>query len=68
MYCTIDNNLDKKTIEKLKKLEKDLNATLIAFKCSNPDFAELSEKELEKIQNFEREHDVSLLAFEDSRS
>jgi len=63
MYCTISNNLDKETIEKLKTLENDLGVTLIAFECKNPEFAELKGKDLEKIQDFEKKHNLSLLAF-----
>ncbi len=57
---------DDKGIEKIKKVERENDLLLIAYRESDYEYKELSKKELEKIAQLEEELGVRIIALKKS--
>lgn len=64
MLCSIANNVDGSTLDKITALEKDLGKTFLAFKCHDVKATLLTDAELKKVQEIEKQLGVSLVAVE----
>ena len=61
MLCNL-SNLNDKDIEQVKKLEKELGITVLAFSCHEAEPAMLDKSVLDKVQAAEKELGLSLVA------
>ena len=61
MLCNL-SNLNDKDIEQVKKLEKELGITVLAFSCHEAEPAMLDKDVLDKVQAAEKELGLSLVA------
>lgn len=62
MLCTLSPNLDLKTLDAVRDLEKELDKTLLAFSCYPVRPAEINPEQLARIQKVEKELGISLVA------
>ena len=62
MLCSISTNLDNNKIEAIKKLEKEIGKTVLAYSCHDTSASEIDESQLSKIKAAEKELDVVLVA------
>lgn len=62
MFMSLASNIDNTTLDKIRKLEKEIGYPLLAFSFFDIEPASLDEKKLEKIRKFEEGTCICLLA------
>lgn len=64
MLCSIATQINESTLQTIRNLEKELGATLLAFRCHNLKPTALSNDKLQKVQEIESKLGISLVAVE----
>jgi uncharacterized protein YbaP (TraB family) len=62
MICMGYASIPPEQVEKMKKLEKEMGVTLLAY--AKPTYSTLKDADLKKIQALEKELGLSLVAYE----
>ncbi len=62
MIAVLAMNVDQKTLEEIKALERDIGVPLLAFSPGGVEPAELDEAKLAKIRELEKGKGISLVA------
>ncbi|MBP2146508.1 hypothetical protein J2129_001962 [Methanofollis sp. W23] len=62
MICMGYASISPEQVEMVKKLEKEMRVTLLAY--ARPSYSSLKDTDLRRIQDFEKEPGLSLVAYE----